>query len=60
MGFDEKDYEKAVSFNPEYCKGRKLLTLEKMVKMAGNSICVDVLEAIFKQIYEVNEMIYGG
>lgn len=58
MGFDESDYEKVVSYNPEYSNGRKLLTTERLVKMAGNSICVDVLEAIFKQIYEINEMIF--
>ena len=58
MGFDEEDYERAISSNPEYLVGRKLLTTEKIVKMAGNSICVDVLEAIFKQIYEINDLLY--
>ena len=58
MGFDESDYEKAVSNNPEHCNGRRLLTLEKMVKMAGNSISVDVLEAIFRQIQELDEIIF--
>ena len=57
MGFDEEDYDRAVSINPDYCRGRKLLTNEKMIKMAGNSICVDVLEAIFKQIYEIRELL---
>lgn len=58
MGFDENDYEKAISRNPEYIKGRRLLTNDKMIKMAGNSICVDVLVALFKQIIEINEMIF--
>lgn len=58
MGFDEADYEKAVSLNPEYSKGKKLFTNEKMIKMAGNSICVDVLEAIFRQILEINAEMY--
>lgn len=55
MGFDESDYDNAVKNNPMYTKTRKLLTTEKLVKMAGNSICVNVLEAIFEQIIEINE-----
>ena len=58
MGFDEEDYERAISINPEYIKGKKLLTNEKMIKMAGNSICVDVLVALFKQIIEIDEMLF--
>lgn len=58
MGFDETDYERAISVNPEYVKGRKLLTNEKMIKMAGNSICVDVLSALFRQIVEIDEMLF--
>ena len=58
MGFDENDYEKAISWNPEYIKGKRLLTNDKMIKMAGNSICVDVLVALFKQIIEINELIF--
>lgn len=57
MGFDESDYDNAIKHNPEYISGHKLLTTEKMVKMAGNSICVDVLEAIFKQIIQINDII---
>lgn len=57
MGFDEKDFEKVVGSNPEYAEGKTLFSTEKLIKMAGNSICVDVLEAIFKQIIEINETI---
>lgn len=57
MGFDEADYERAVSVNPEYIKDRALLSNEKMIKMAGNSICVDVIEAIFKQLIEIDSII---
>ena len=60
MGFDEDDYVKAISKNPEYIKGKKLLTNDKMIKMAGNSICVDVLVALFKQIIEINELIFNS
>ena len=59
MGFDEDDYVKACSNNPEYRKGRQLLSQEKMIKMAGNSICIDVLEALFKQIIEIDDIIFN-
>lgn len=58
MGFDEQDYNRAISVNPEYITRKKLLTNDKMIKMAGNSICVDVLEAIFRQILEINDLIF--
>ncbi len=58
MGFDEEDYERAISINPEYIKGKKLLTNEKMIKIAGNSICVDVLVTVFKQIIEIDEILF--
>lgn len=59
MGFDEDDYDRAMAYNPEYTKNRRLLTNEKMIKMAGNSICVDVLEALFRQIIELDEIVFG-
>ena len=59
MGFDEADYSNIVRCNPEYYAGKKLFTNEKLVKLAGNSICVDVLEAIFKQIIEISNLIYS-
>lgn len=55
MGFDESDYDAVVIDNPEYRKNMSLLNNEKLIKMAGNSICVDVLEAIFKQLFEIKE-----
>lgn len=58
MGFDEEDYDNAIKYNPVYNGRNNLLTTEKMIKMAGNSICVDVLEAIFKQIFEINKIIF--
>ena len=58
MGFDEEDYDNAIKYNPVYNGRNNLLTTEKMIKMAGNSICVDVLGAIFKQIFEINKIIF--
>ncbi len=53
MGFDESDYDRVISANPEYTDGKLLFTNEKLIKMAGNSICVDVLEAVFRQIMDI-------
>ena len=57
MGFDEKDYSKAIEYNPYYNSKIRLLNNEKMIKMAGNSICVDVLEALFRQVLELKHLL---
>ena len=57
MGFDEKDYQIVVENNVEVKKNRLLFTREKLIKMAGNSIVVDVLEAIFRQIQDIESII---
>ena len=43
MGFSEDDYERVKQLNLSY---------RKMIKLAGNSIVVPVLEAIFKAMLE--------
>lgn len=55
MGFSESDYEQLINNN--FCKkGKKeIFTRDKINKMAGNSIVVDVLEEIFKQIDYINK-----
>lgn len=59
MGFDEADFDKVISDNPMVTRSRSLYSTEKLIKMAGNSIVVDVLEAIFRQIMDVNTDILG-
>lgn len=59
MGFDEADFDKVISDNPMVTKNRRLYSNEKLIKMAGNSIVVDVLEAIFRQIMDINRNILG-
>lgn len=56
MGFDEEDYNNIVRNNFEYRK-RKFFNIEKLNRMAGNSIVVNVLEEIFKQINYINNTI---
>lgn len=58
MGFDESDYDRIVSGQVEKSEGKTLFTEEKLYKMAGNSICVDVLEALFRQIMEIKTLGY--
>lgn len=59
MGFDESDFDKVISVNPRVTKGRNLYSTEKLIKLAGNSIVVDVLEAIFRQIIDINNKVFG-
>ena len=59
MGFDEKDFDQVISDNPMVTKSRSLYSTEKLIKMAGNSSVIDVLEAIFRQIMDINKNILG-
>ena len=43
MGFTDEDFYKAKAVNPD----------RKLYKQAGNSIVVNVLEAVFRQMIEV-------
>ena len=58
MGFDEEDFRRVSTCDPDFNVGKKLFTTGKLIKLAGNSICVDVLEAIFRQIMEIDEMLF--
>lgn len=57
MGFDESDYEILMNNNFDIAKNRKLFSESKLIKMAGNSIVVNVLEAIFMQVIEIKELL---
>lgn len=57
MGFKEEDFQKVIDNNLYISNGRKIFTTQKLIKLAGNSIVVNVLEAIFNQIIEINEKI---
>lgn len=59
MGFDENDYDKVISNNPPINNRYNMYSIEKLIKLAGNSIVVDVLEAIFNQIMDINSEILG-
>lgn len=53
MGFDEDDYQMLIDNNFLINKSRYFFTRDKMNKMAGNSICVNVLESIFELIEDI-------
>lgn len=58
MGFDEQDFQILLDNNFKSNKTRMFFSDSKLIKMAGNSIVVPVLEEIFKQINFVNDNIY--
>lgn len=57
MGFEEKDYDNIVENNFSSRSNNLFFTRDKLHKMAGNSIVVDVLVQIFKQIDYINDNI---
>ena len=59
MGFDEEDFDLLMENNITIGKNRPMFSMGKLIKMAGNSIVVNVLEAIFAQIAEIRNTILG-
>lgn len=58
MGFKEEQYQLLIENNLEIGESRKFLSQTKLIQLAGNSIVVQVLESIFKQFHEINEMFF--
>lgn len=50
MGFTDEDYQNIINQNPEIHKGKMLFPRDKIIRMAGNSIPVKLLEGVFYQI----------
>ncbi len=57
MGFDEEDYEILSQNNVQIKKNQLLYSKERCEKLAGNSIVVEVLMAIFRQVDEIDKTI---
>lgn len=55
MGFNEDQFDLLMKNNIEVAVGRKILPQSKLIRLAGNSIVVQVLESIFKQIDYINK-----
>lgn len=58
MGFDEKDYENLSNNNFNSRKNSLFFSRDKMYKLAGNSIVVNMLEAIFEQAMDIYDILY--
>lgn len=57
MGFEENDFDMLLKYNINIGLERKILPLSKLIRLAGNSIVVQVLEYIFKQIDDIDRSI---
>lgn len=57
MGFTDEDYRKLKYNNVEFHKGDALFARDKIIRLAGNSIPVKLLEGIFYQILQIDEML---
>ena len=55
MGFTDDDYLNIIKNNPEIHKGSVLYPRDKIIRMAGNSIPVKLLEGIFYQIKKLDK-----
>lgn len=56
MGFTDEDYDSIVEDNPIIRSHFLLFPRDKIIRMAGNSIPVKMLEGFFYQIYELEKM----
>jgi DNA (cytosine-5)-methyltransferase 1 len=59
MGFTDADYDHVIENNPEVHINSKLFPRDKLIRMAGNSIPVKLLEGIFYQIQKIDEQLSG-
>lgn len=57
MGFTDEDYDNVIKNNPEVRRNSKLFPRDKMIRMAGNSIPVKLLEGIFLQIKKLDDIL---
>lgn len=57
MGFIDEDYERLIKYNFKVGSSKKFFNLADIYKFAGNSIVVNVLEAIFYQMNEIDEIL---
>lgn len=57
MGFADRDYKNLASNNLEFHKGDALFARDKIIRLAGNSIPVKLLEGIFLQIMQIDTLL---
>ena len=57
MGFTDDDFKMLKKNNLEFHKGDALFARDKIIRMAGNSIPVKLLEGIFLQIVQIDQLL---
>jgi len=57
MGFTERDYECLADSQIMFRKDRVFFSRDKIIRLAGNSIAVKVLESVFKQMIYIDKKI---
>lgn len=57
MGFTDEDFKVLKKNNLEFHKGDALFARDKIIRMAGNSIPVKLLEGIFLQIIQIDQIL---
>lgn len=57
MGFEDRDYDNLQANNPTLRGRSKLFPRDKIIRMAGNSIPVKMLEGFFYQFYEIEKLL---
>lgn len=55
MGFSEEDFQILCDYNVRVKKNTPIFSQQKLIKLAGNSIVVKILESIFIQIDDLNK-----
>ena len=56
MGFTDEDYERIQANNPALRVRSRLFPRDKIIRMAGNSIPVKLLEGFFYQLYQLEKI----
>lgn len=57
MGFTDEDFRRLKNNNIEFHRGDAIFARDKVIRMAGNSIPVKLLEGIFYQILQIDEIL---
>lgn len=57
MGFTDEDFRQLKYNNVDFHKGDAIFARDKIIRMAGNSIPVKLLEGIFYQILQIDKML---
>lgn len=57
MGFEEADYEKLLKHNFTVSKKALFFSRDYLYKLSGNSIVVDILKQVFKQLIDIKRNI---